>query len=161
MRFHEWQEPGGQGSAVSILRVGSTLLRGNILLDLEVATFDFYVIHTDIYKPECWSRVSDKTKKAEKFTRTLYLIRTLTKRCLPLFFSIPIPSLWWQKALFFNTAEISERAKFNFWLFYFLCQQLESRAFPDDLWFIFNSFFPSGNLDIFLCKCSRSTCFIF
>ena len=27
-----------------------------------------------------------------------------------------MPNLWWQGALFFNTAEISERAKFNFWL---------------------------------------------
>ena len=27
-----------------------------------------------------------------------------------------VPNLWWQGALFLNTAEISERAKFNFWL---------------------------------------------
>lgn len=159
------QKPEGQGVTVSMLRVGSTLLRENIWLDLKAAKFFYLKINTLFcvmgYKPECTLTLLVRLRKLKKYTRTMYLIRTLTKRCLPQCASIPMPRLWWQKAFFFNAAETSERAKFSFWLSVLFSPVTEeyslSEWLSDSSWI---HFFCLGTWTFFPAN-TQDTCFIF
>lgn len=74
-----------EASLVPQLRVGSTLLGENIWLDLGMAIVFYIGITTltpqsRLKKPEC---ILTFLIKSVEYTRTMYVIRTLTKRCLP------------------------------------------------------------------------------